>query len=74
MFIDSHAHLDGPRFDPDRAEVIARARAAGVSTILAIGIGEGPGTLDCAVKLAAQYPFPTKPPKPLTPISPNSNN
>jgi len=57
MYIDSHSHLDGPRFDPDRAEVIARARAAGVSTILAIGIGEGPGTLDCAVKLAAQYPF-----------------
>jgi TatD DNase family protein len=57
MYIDSHAHLDGPRFDPDRAEVISRARAAGVSTILAIGIGEGPGTLDCAVKLAAQYPF-----------------
>jgi TatD DNase family protein len=57
MYIDSHAHLDGPRFDSDRAEVIARARAAGVSTILAIGIGEGPGTLDCAIKLAAQYPF-----------------
>jgi TatD DNase family protein len=57
MYIDSHAHLDGPRFDPDRAEVIARARAAGVSTILAIGIGEGPGTLDCAVKLAAEYDF-----------------
>jgi TatD DNase family protein len=57
MYIDSHAHLDGPRFDADRAEVISRARAAGVSTILAIGIGEGPGTLDCAVKLAAQYPF-----------------
>ena len=57
MYIDSHAHLDGPRFDPDRPEVISRARAAGVSTILAIGIGEGPGTLDCAVKLAAQYDF-----------------
>ena len=57
MFIDSHAHLDGPRFDFDRAEVISRAQAAGVSTILAIGIGEGPGTLDCAVKLAAQYDF-----------------
>jgi TatD DNase family protein len=57
MYIDSHAHLDGPRFEPDRAEVISRARAAGVSTILAIGIGEGPGTLDCAVKLAAQYDF-----------------
>ena len=39
MYIDSHAHLDGPRFDSDRDQVIARARAAGVSTILAIGIG-----------------------------------
>jgi len=57
MFIDSHAHLDGPRFDPDRAEAISRAQAAGVSTILAIGTGDGPGTLDCAVKLADQYDF-----------------
>ena len=57
MYIDSHAHLDGPRFDPDRAEVISRAQAAGISTILAIGIGEDPGTLDCAIKLAAQYDF-----------------
>src|SRR5713226_7784815 len=57
MFIDSHAHLDGPRFDPDRAEVISRAQAAGVSTILAIGTGDGPGTLDCAVKLSDQYDF-----------------
>jgi len=57
MFIDSHAHLDGPRFDPDRAEVISRARAAAVTTILAVGTGDGPGTLDCAIKLAAQYDF-----------------
>lgn len=28
--IDSHSHLDAPEFDPDRAAVIARARAAGV--------------------------------------------
>lgn len=27
---DSHCHLDAPEFDGDRAEVIARARAAGV--------------------------------------------
>jgi TatD DNase family protein len=57
MFIDSHAHLDGPRFDSDRDEVISRARAAGIATILAIGTGDGPGTLDCAVKLAGQYDF-----------------
>jgi len=29
--IDSHCHLDAPAFDADRAEVIARARAAGVA-------------------------------------------
>ena len=57
MFIDSHCHLDGPRFDSDREQVIARAREAGVTNILAIGLGEGPGTLDCAIKLAEQYDF-----------------
>jgi TatD DNase family protein len=57
MFTDSHAHLDGKRFDADRAEVLARAKAAGVTTILAIGNGDGPGTgtLDCAIKLAQQH-------------------
>lgn len=28
---DSHCHLDAPEFAPDRAEVLARARAAGVA-------------------------------------------
>jgi TatD DNase family protein len=56
MYIDSHAHLEGKRFELDRDQVLERARAAGVETILAIGIGDGPGTLDCAIKLADQYP------------------
>jgi TatD DNase family protein len=57
MFTDSHAHLDGKRFDADRDEVLARAKAAGVTTILTIGNGDGPGTgtLDCAIKLAQQH-------------------
>ncbi len=57
MYTDSHAHLDGKRFDADRAEVLARANVAGVTTILAIGNGDGPGTgtLDCAIKLAQQH-------------------
>jgi TatD DNase family protein len=56
MFVDSHAHLDGERYDSDRDEVLARAREAGLRNILAIGSGTGPGTLDCAVKLAEKYP------------------
>ncbi|MGB7553176.1 MAG: TatD family hydrolase [Candidatus Korobacteraceae bacterium] len=57
MYTDSHAHLDGKRFDVDRAKVITRAYESGVSTLLAIGNGDGPGTgtLDCAIKLAQQY-------------------
>ena len=39
MFVDSHAHLDGERFDADREQVIARAREAGVQNIVAIGNG-----------------------------------
>ncbi|HEY1659771.1 MAG TPA: TatD family hydrolase [Candidatus Sulfotelmatobacter sp.] len=57
MFIDSHAHLDGEKFDTDRDEVIARARAAGVQTIVAIGNGDGPEDVGCGIHLAEQYPF-----------------
>ena len=57
MFIDSHCHLENKRFDSDRADVFARAQAAGIEALLAIGNGDGPGTgtLDCAVKLSRQY-------------------
>jgi len=57
MFIDSHAHLEMQQFDADREAMLARAHAAGVETILAIGSGTGPGSLDCAVKLAQQHDF-----------------
>jgi TatD DNase family protein len=40
MFIDSHAHIDGHEFDADREEIIERAKAAGVSTILNVGTGD----------------------------------
>jgi len=47
--IDSHAHIDSPQFDEDRDAMLARARAAGVNTILAIGVGPGPEKLDAAL-------------------------
>jgi TatD DNase family protein len=57
MFVDSHAHLDGKQFAADREQVIARALAAGVETIVAIGNGDGPPTLDCGIRLAEQFSF-----------------
>jgi TatD DNase family protein len=54
-FIDSHAHIDFPQFDTDRDAMLARARAGGVSTILAIGVGPGPEKLDAAIPYAEAY-------------------
>jgi TatD DNase family protein len=55
MFVDSHAHLDGERFESDREVVIVRAREAGVQTIVAIGNGDGPAEVDCGIRLAEKY-------------------
>ncbi|MBA3685953.1 MAG: TatD family hydrolase [Planctomycetes bacterium] len=41
--IDTHCHLTNGRFDADRAEVIARARAAGIDRLLTIGTGIADG-------------------------------
>ncbi len=57
MFVDSHAHLDGKQFDSDREQAIARAREAGVQTIVAIGNGDGPEQVDCGIQLAEKYDF-----------------
>jgi TatD DNase family protein len=48
--IDSHAHLDF--YAEDRDEVLRRAYDAGVDTVLAIGIGEGPDTMHQALEIA----------------------
>ncbi|MBV9746354.1 MAG: TatD family hydrolase [Acidobacteriia bacterium] len=55
--VDSHCHLDDKQFDSDREETVARARAAGVETMLAIGTGEGPPDLEAAIRLAEQFGF-----------------
>jgi TatD DNase family protein len=57
MFVDSHAHLDGKQFDADREQVIARAREAGVRTMVAIGNGDGPDQVECGIRLAEKYDF-----------------
>lgn len=55
-FIDSHAHIDGPEFDADRADVIARARAAGLTDIVVIGAGGDLDTCRRAIALAETDP------------------
>jgi TatD DNase family protein len=56
--IDSHAHLDVPNYDADRAGVIDRARQSGVEMILEIcGSDVAKGSLDVGMKLAEEYPF-----------------
>jgi TatD DNase family protein len=57
MLVDSHAHLDGKQFASDRELVIARAREAGVHTLVAIGNGDGPEQVDCGIRLAEKYDF-----------------
>ncbi|MFC5406753.1 TatD family hydrolase [Cohnella soli] len=55
MLIDTHAHLDSPKFDSDREEVISRAREAGVDTIVNIGFNRE--TIPTTMALAEKYPF-----------------
>lgn len=57
FLVDSHAHLDDQQFDPDREEVIARARAAGLRYVLAVGGGSGPEALPSAIPIAEQHPW-----------------
>src|SRR5271167_1537286 len=52
QFIDSHAHIDFPQFDADRDAMLARAQAAGVTTLLGIGTGPGPEKLEAALPYA----------------------
>jgi TatD DNase family protein len=37
VFYDTHAHLDYPDFQPDFADVLARAREAGITRLISIG-------------------------------------
>lgn len=53
--IDTHAHLDDPKFAADVAEVVARAQAAGLEGVVTIGTDAA--TSRTNVDLAERFPF-----------------
>jgi TatD DNase family protein len=55
LLIDSHAHLDSPRYDDDREAMLRRAYDAGVGVVLAIGIGEQAHRMDGALAVCREF-------------------
>ena len=55
MLIDSHAHIDSPRYADDREAMLRRAWEAGVGTVLAIGIGEQAARMDGALAICREF-------------------
>jgi TatD DNase family protein len=54
FLVDSHCHLADPQFDPDRDLVIARAREAGVRTLLFVGTGATYDEIGAVLPIAQQ--------------------
>ena len=54
MWTDTHLHLDDAAFDPDRDAVVARARDAGVATLICAGTSVDGSRR--AIALAERYP------------------
>lgn len=50
--IDTHCHLEMGQFDPDREQVIQRARAAGIEALITVGsdLKGNLGSLDLSKK------------------------
>ena len=55
VLVDSHAHVAEPAFEADRAAVLARAAAAGVTTIVCVGATGSVDTNAPAVALAGEH-------------------
>jgi TatD DNase family protein len=55
LLIDSHAHVDSPRYAEDREAMLNRAWEAGVGAVLSIGIGEGPAEMHQALDLCREF-------------------
>ena len=54
FIIDTHTHLDGPEFDQDRDEVVARAKAAGVGRVFVPAINKA--SVDTVLSTCSRYP------------------
>lgn len=57
MIVDGHAHLEDPRFDGDRAEVLERAWENHVRAILTVHCDADPHRARLTLELAEAYPF-----------------
>jgi TatD DNase family protein len=55
--VDSHAHLDMPEFDADRADAVGRAVAAGVVAILCPADLTRPASYPAIASLGRDFPF-----------------
>jgi TatD DNase family protein len=55
VLIDSHAHLDSPRYEEDREAMLRRAADTGVGAVLSIGIGENPSEMHQALDICREY-------------------
>ncbi|HEY7724041.1 MAG TPA: TatD family hydrolase [Anaeromyxobacteraceae bacterium] len=54
--VDSHAHLDDEDGRPDLGALVERARAAGVTRVVCIGLWRRPGSFGNALELASRDP------------------
>lgn len=55
MFIDSHSHLDDPKFESDFQSVLDRACKAKVEKVLVIGSGVAEAKVESAIALAKKH-------------------
>src|SRR3989304_10283960 len=53
--VDSHAHIQGPEFAADVAQVIEQARAVGVERIIVVGGAGDLSSNDAALELAKSF-------------------
>jgi TatD DNase family protein len=57
-YVDSHCHIAGQEFADDRAAVLERARAVGVTRLLVVGVMDGSGEHRRALDFAAAQRLP----------------